>query len=293
MEMQLPIEQHEWRAHYYAGYEADNLQLAKKWATNVIAFWPVSGLPFYYLMGDSSTGSSIHTVIAKTTSAQETLTMRVEDRSGTAETFDEIVGNKVTSTTFNYDHLRKGTVVNMAIKLDGIAFNTPAAPSTRLTNIVYPSSQTGLYKHDTNFVFKWNSDLASSPSGDDYTSYIRNFSLTSGRLMSPEFILDQAEVEHNFSGDIFHTFKANILRGPDKSIYDDFKSGNLFNMTYRIYNGASSYIWFDCTDVGLNNVIRTRSRRQGDSSPIYEVDGVIKSISYKVKDGVADSFYGD
>ena len=291
MQMDLGGEQHEWTSHYYNGYEADSVTLAKAMASNVVSFWPVNGIPYYYIMGNSVTASSIHTLSALSTSAVPTMTYRIEDNNGTAPTRDEIVGCKVKNVVYQLDHSRKGSIGTMAINLDGIGFNTPATSTTIAP--AYPSSKTGLYKPDSNFVFKWDSDLASSPSGDDFRTYLTNMNLSTGRVLLPEQVMNQAEIEHNFIGDLFHTFSFRVPRGPDKSFWDDFKAETLHNFTYRIYNSASEYIWFDMTDAAIWDIKRPWEKRAGNNTPHYQVEGTVRSASIKVKDGVANSFYGD
>jgi len=293
--------QMEWIQQYRNGYEAGLTHLGKTTAKNSRAFFPVNGVMYYLIMGDSvvksgSSPDSIRTVSAATSSTLPTITDRSEDNGGTATTRDEIVGNEVRNVSMLVDHTVPGLRAQMAVNLAGIDFNTPATSTSITPSFI--NSESSPYTGNADTVFEWDSDLGDSAtypnaSNDDLMTYLQSISLSTGRVPLDKDVINQAETEKLFNGGLFHTFTFRVPRGPTAVLWTDYKAKTLHNFRYKIFNTATQYIEYNMTDAYIKDIKRPWDPRGGNVTPYYQVEGGVRSASFEILDGIADSIYGD
>ncbi len=302
-ELELPTEQQAWFASRMNAHQPNTLELGKTSAFNVITFAPVNGLFWYYFYGDAASVGGLHTVGSLDTTAHKTLTYRAEDRAGTAPTYDEIVGNYVQSVNYLHDFTKKTSYSQMTMALSGIRLETAESNAAHnQANIKYPTNdgateKSALYKYDSNFKFLWDVTLDGngvySSGGDDYDAHVQNFNFTAGKIVQPTNVLNQAEVEELIPGEITNILTFRLNRGPDSSIWADFKARSKKHCHYKIYQTASEYLQLDFKDVAINRIIRPWNQKENNLSPYYQIEAEVTTVVPNIDDDVSDSFYGD
>ena len=293
------MEKHEWRPNYYLnGRDPNSLTLARKFPDNTLAFQPTNGIWWYYFLGDSSTTTGVHTVSGIDTGTLPTFTYRWEDTGGTSDEYSSIVGNAVESLvmTCNFGNQAALPMV-MAISMAGIKQQTPTVNAAHNGN-AYPTddgtmpSVTGvevsdLYRYDSNMAFTWDS----GDSADNYTNQLEQIQYTGVNILQKQDLINQAEREFIYSGNRAHSLVLRLKRGTNSAIFNDFYSDNLFDAVFKIYNSATNYTEVTFNDVGINALKQPYSPT--NESPFWQVECMVKSVTPVIKDGVANSYYGD
>lgn len=318
-----PIERHNFVPSYRgnARYPAE-LRLVSTEAVEVISFFPVNLIPFYHILATGAThavAANDHTIDPSAPgTALETYTVRSESTGGTAgsEKYISMTGCKTRVLTINFNRMRFGDALSAAVAYTGFSSNLepdgtalPALAAAHngaklpATDGTMTGTQTDtLFRHDTNFEFKWDSDADNV----DYDDDLLNFNCQLIQNYIVEGKEGQARTAYVTEGSYTFLFGFQLLRGnfaTSDSIYDDFKASTSptdEHFIFKIYAGSTNYLQLEFMDVGINQCQANYAHFEEPklSLPTWDVMGIAENIQVKGRDGLdpnaaQNKYYGE
>ena len=265
-----------------------------------LSFAPINGIPFYKIMGASTTTAGVHKITGVDSGSLETFTTRYQTENASYNYRRSMIGCKANSLLYRIDR-KPMTFVSGGLSFQGRRTIAPAHDADYAP--VYPDSISTPYLPSPSMVFKWDVTLSSgvyASGGDDYKDALLGFQTvidTTNRQVTPE---GQQYPEWILEGDRTYVVQMQMIADL-VSILDDFEdqaNGNYRDLHCKVFHHGSSgyYTQLDFEEVFMKLCEPNHSPPElGDSVPVYNVTAIAKNLVVSSKDGLTSNstFYGE
>ena len=257
-----------------------------------LAYYPVNGIPLYWILGNSSSAAGVHTLSNIDTGSLPTITIRSERTGGDTARYESARGAKINGISGYINFLANTKVLSEILSYTAISVSAADLAAVH-TGYKYPTDdytlsgteRTGRYKKDTNTVFTWNSA--------SILSEATMFKYDVAGVVEPVYIENQADPEYLDEGEYLPTFSIGVWRGGTnpETMHTDYLAGTQRTLNFKIYNGASYYRDITWTKATLKKEEMILS--MGKHAKLYVYHGYAEDVGATVLDGCADDFYED
>ena len=259
----------------------------------------VNAIPLYYALGkvtNSGAGDPYTHVIE----AQDVGTvlpnfvMRSEDFSSETGIYDSYLGNYIKNLMFQIDFRQRSNMASYGITTVGQQIAAPQFAGAS-SNLIVPGAHTVHYKHSSAMVFNWGGTFSSgvySSGGTAMTDDVLDFSLTIDNDLIPDRPQSQSYPSNYVFGPQVMVATFDIIRNSAnaKTIYTDFvtmqDNTTSKNLHFKIYQDATHYLQFDCSNFVLDSVVRNNTVNTTDL-PTFRCSGMFETIKITALDPLA------
>lgn len=280
--------------YYTSGIEPAEMVLVDKRVKESLAFTLTNGLPFYYLMGDSTTAASIHTLAYH--KFPPTFTTRWETGYSGNYTLRDITACKIQSATLIMNFTQDYNEIGMGINIEGRTYGT-SVWGTQLTPVhaVSGSSATDppFYKDfdTTNQRIQW--DWTTPDTGDNWVDKLLTCEVIIQRLHKWTKWSNSTTSNKIHSGSATVGVAFLVRRDDDTAFFNDFDADTLHDLRIKLYSSSSTYFELILGDVALSSVKPNMAIIEDNEVPTWQCAGSARAITLKFKDAVSDSLYND
>lgn len=193
---------------------------------------------------------------------------------------DNTVGEVYTITT-------AATTVLTLVSTNALAAETMSSGTLVVGHTQNP------YRVDNNFSWVWD------VGGDnvELRTHGLDFAYILDGTNRPRHIKGQKNTKWITTGNRRHSIGFKLIRSGETSIFDDYLNqvtdDTFKDMTFKIYNTASTYIKFTFNNVSINKCDLNHAMIERGTVPHYDVMMTPESVSIEIVDGVKKTFYGD
>lgn len=292
------------RPNYHADRDPSSHTLINKTVKGPIFFWPVNGIPWYYVMGKATENGGVKSIVGlENTDSDDqlpTYTNRWEDKGGDAAVQSSMVGIKSQALTMQYKEVNDNAFpLSMTLDRLGIKRVTPTLDSAH-NGLIYPTTdatvggtqQQNLYKRDTNMILSW--DTGGTPV-DLTTGMITELSTTVANILAPQKTDKLPEDKFQHSGIRSYNFTLKLKQGISSRFYSDFIAESNHNMQFKIYqpDGSGNYLDLVYSNCHIWSCEPMYSPTPELIPPHWTVSGTFEGFStLDVNDGVSKKYYG-
>lgn len=287
----FPKKSFTYQTSYAGGRDPASIRIANAKTTSIKTFAPTNGLPVYQIYGDSTTAAGLHTLDGIDTGELPTITERFQSENAAENIRYSMVGAKTGSLQLAMDNLHLNIKAPLICGQTLKGLDVLASTSQQDKTPVYPTSKENMYFKDANFSLVWDT-------AHDYSDVVKSFKYIcdTSNLFQP--LMQQLNPHTILEGFRAHIFLLEILRGDDKAIYTDYlaqtRASTGGDLVIKVYNSATEYIELDASGVFIDDCVMNYANDAADNElELYTAILVATSVVPKIKDGVADSFYGE
>lgn len=271
--------------------EPAEMVLVDKKVTKTIGFTMSNGLMLYYLLGDSSSAASLHTL--SYIKVPKTLTVRQEWGPTGSVLHRSATACKVGSVVINFDFKEDFEPVTFGVNIEGRTYGVANTDTDETPVHPVSGNQTpdDVFMKDidtSNQLIKWDTT--------DYSNELLTVQLTLARGLKWLKYHNSATSAKIHSRRTANVVTFTVRRNDKTDILIDFEADSEKDLQLKLYSSAAAvnnYYMNLTMTTDLQSVTPNIAVIENNEVPIYECAGVVKTFVPIFKDGVADALYGD
>lgn len=293
-----PTEDHLWNPIYHGDSLMPNEQehISTTLSEKMISYLPVNLLPFYHTLGKATSPATPIIIEAMTPgSSLPSSTYRTESTGGTQDKIFSGVGCKIVRLDGIYTRLRAIPSLSFMVIYSGIRNVTPSyndihnGPEYPTVEGTVGGTQVAYqrFKRDTNTAMIWDQ----GGDNDNILNPTTTLKFSIINMAWLDMIQGQKYPRSVNEGNFRVELGLQILRGNNRSIYDDFKAATQHDFRFKIYAGPTNYMQLDFDSIALASA--KANVKVGVDSWLWDFFGTANGVQIEGVDGINQSEYYD